>query len=297
MAFTQPILQQPSGGDPAISYSAQVLRDGLIRALVSREGVFDYDSVQPVVRQRGAGANASIDVVAFRGAVFGDDVANQGTYLIRNDATLNVTGTPSPPGSGTRRHRIIVRVRDKLHNGTWSTYDAAVAILADTGSGTPAEPATAITIGYINQGVGQTSITTAMLEAPATPRASVGSIDLQGTFDIHGDLGTVDGTRPLRWQVNADGRVMLSGWRMRSANNPTYLANTLYPITDIATGKILPVECRPSGIRDIVVASFNNPVHMAVHPDGQIYIRYMVNSDSLAGTWWIGFDGATYLKA
>lgn len=298
MAFTRPLYQQPAGGDAAISYTAMADRNALIRALVSREGVFDLDSVAPVLRQRGAGANASIDIVAFRAAVVGDDVANQGTYLIYNDATVNwTTGIPAPPGSGTRKHRVIVRVRDKLHNGTWTTYDATPAILADTGSGTPAEPATAITLGFINQAAGQTSITTAMLES-ATPRASVGSVDLSGTFDIHSAVSTVDGTRPLRWQVNADGRVMLSGWRMRSGSTVSYAFNTLYSITDVNfQSRLLPAEVRPSGIRDFVVASYNGPVHMAVHPDGQVYVRYVATSDIPQGVWWISFDGATYLRS
>lgn len=299
MTFQRPLWQQPSVGDPAITYTAQQDRNMLIRALVSREGIFDYDTSAPIVRQRAAGANVSIDIAPFRGAVVGDDVANQGTYIIWNDATLNwTTAVPSPPASGTRRHRVVIRVRDELHNGTWSTYDAVPAILADTGSGTPAEPATAITVGFINQGVGQTNIATSMLEAPALPaaRASVGSVDLAGTFDIHPDVGTVDGTRPLRWQVNADGRVMLSGWRMRSGSNVTYAFNTLYAVTDIATGRILPAECRPSGIRDFVIASYNGPVHCAVHPDGQIYVRYVAASDAFNGVWWISFDGGVYLK-
>jgi hypothetical protein len=296
VVFTRPIYMQPSGGDAAISYTAQQDRNALVRALISREGILDYDSVAPIVRQRAAGANASIDIAPFRGAINGDDVANQGTYIVVNDATLNwTTGIPAPPGSGTRRHRVTIQVRDKMHNGSWTTYDAVPVILADTGSGTPAQPNSAITIGYINQGVGQTSITTAMIELAAT-RATVGSVDLSGTFNIHADLGTVDGTRPLKWQVNADGRVMLSGWRMRSAGSVTYAFNTLYAVTahpDVT--RILPVECRPSGIRDFVVASYNGPVHMAVHPDGQIFVRYVAAADSFAGTWWVSFEGS-YLK-
>lgn len=299
MTFQRPLYMQPAGGDPAISYTAQQDRNALVRALVSREGVFDLDMTTPIVRQRAAGANASIDIAPFRGAIVGDDVASQGTYLVYNDATLNwTTGVPSPPASGTRRHRVVVRVRDKLHNGTWTTYDAVPAILADTGSGTPAEPATAITLAYINQGVGQTSITTAMIEV-AEPRASVGSVDQSGTFDIHPALATVDGTRPLRWQVNADGRVMLAGWRMRSGGSVTYNFNTLYAVTDIATGRVLPAACRPSGIRDFVIATFNGPTHCAVHPDGQIYVRYTMDGATYASNqdeWWISFDGGVYLK-
>lgn len=297
MVFQRPLYMQPTGGDAAISYTAQQDRNGLVRALVSREGIFDLDSVAPVLRQRAAGANASIDIAAFRAAVFGDDVANQGTYMVYNDATLNVTGTPAAPASGTRRHRVIIRVRDKFHNGTWTTYDAVPAILADTGSGTPAEPATAITIGFINQGVGQTSIATAMLEQ-ANVRASVGSVDLSGTFDIHPAVGGVDGTRPLRWQVNADGRVQLTGWRIRNGGGSVvYAANTLYAITDIATGRVLPAEARPSGIRDCVISTFAGPVHCAIHPDGQIYVRYLGATAVNVSEWWVSFDGATYLRS
>lgn len=299
MVFQRPLYMQPASGDAAIAYTAQQDRNALVRALISREGVFDLDAAGAIVRQRGAGANASIDIAPFRAAVVGDDVANQGTYLIYNDATLNwTTGIPAPPASGTRRHRVVIQVRDKLHNGTWSTYDAVPVIRPDTGSGTPAEGASAITVGFINQGVGQTSITTAMLEQ-ASPRASVGSVDLTGTFDIHPAVGGVDPTRPLRWSVDADGRVLLSGWRLRQngSGTVTYNANVQYAVTDIATGRILPADVRPSGIRDMLVCTSAGPAHAAIQTNGEILLRYLANTLVAEGAWWVSFDGATYLRA
>lgn len=300
MARLRPTWMQPAGGDPAITYSAQEDRASLLAAVFSREGVLDVDAGQLRVQQRGAGANYSIDVTAGRAAIQGDDSSDQGTYIVTATTTENIStystgGAITKPGSGTRKHRVIARVRDKLHNGGVTQYDWVIEVLQDTGSGVPAQPNSAITLGYLNMTSSMTAIQTAHIE-DARPRASVGSLDLQGTFDIHPALGTPDGTRPLRYQVNADGRVMLSGWRMRSAATVTYDPNVLYAITDIATGKVLPAVCRPSGIRDFVLASASGPVHAAVHANGEIYIRYMASTTVLQNSWWISFDGGVFLK-
>src|SRR5213078_3498906 len=74
-----------------------------------------------------------------------------------NDGTVNVA-TPSAPGSGTQVHRLVLQVQDKLNNGTWSGYTAALTVLADTGSGTPAEPNSAITLALISIAAGQASV-------------------------------------------------------------------------------------------------------------------------------------------
>lgn len=300
MARLRPLYMQPASGDSAITYSAQEDRSGLLAAVFSREGVLDVDAGQLRVQQRGAGANYSIDITAGRAAIQGDDSSDQGTYVVTGTTTENVavfsTGAAiTKPGSGTRRHRVIARVRDKLHNGAATTYDWVIEILQDTGSGAPAQPNSAITLAFLNMTSSMTSIQTANIE-DARPRASVGSIDLAGTFAIHPELGVDDSTRPLRWQVNADGRVMLSGWRLRTGATVTYNANVLYPITDIATGKVLPAQVRPSGIRDFILATAAGPVHVAVQPNGEIFVRYVVNTQVLQNAWWISFDGSVYLK-
>lgn len=286
MVFQRPLYMQAASGDPSISYTAQLDRQ-VVRALVSREGVFDLDSVAPIVRQRGAGANASIDIAAFRGAVVGDDVANQGTYMIYNDATLNLTtGIPAPPASGTRRHRVVVRVRDKLHNGTWTTYDALPVILADTGSGTPAEPATAITVGFINQGVGQTSITTAMIET-TTARASVGTPAITGTLSMISAYSP-DSLRPPSYHVNPDGWVSLAGFVTWAGTGQTIPAGSF---TDTMLSGVLPAAIRPNTFRDMTMTTNLAPVQFTAAADGSLKWRPWWAHQLVAGSSWFSLDG------
>lgn len=145
---------QAAGGDSAISYSALDVR-ALVDALVPGEGVIGAGSLK--LSQRAAGANFSVDVAVGYAVIVGDDVSNQGRYLVQSTAVENLS-IPTPPVSGTRVHRVVARVKDKLHNGTWSTYEWTLEVLQDSGSGTPATPATAISLGRVSVAAGQASV-------------------------------------------------------------------------------------------------------------------------------------------
>ncbi len=135
------------------------------------------------VTQRGAGANFSVDVASGLAYVVGDDVTSQGTYVCWNDGTVNVA-TPSAPGSGTQIHRLVLQVQDKLNNGAWTGYTAALTVLADTGSGTPAEPNSAITLALISIAAGQASVLNANItdsRQRVGPVAAVKAADLART--------------------------------------------------------------------------------------------------------------------
>jgi hypothetical protein len=153
---SEPLWLQATGGDAAINYSATNDR-ALLDALFLAQGVLGTSALK--VSQRGAGANFSVDIAAGFGVVLGDDVAQQGKYLIQTTATVNCV-TPGAPGSGTRVHRIIARIRDKQALGS-GTYDWTLELLEDTGSGTPAEPASAITLATVSIANGQASVTNA----------------------------------------------------------------------------------------------------------------------------------------
>lgn len=158
MTLEKPLWQQAAGGDPTIEYSA--VRDrALIRALFHNEGIVAPDVVFGALKvsQRGAGANFSVDTAVGAAVIEGDDVADQGYYLIQSTAVENRT-IPSPPVSGTRVHRVVARVKDKLHNGSWSTYEWIIEVLEDTGSGTPATPASAISLATVSVAAGQASV-------------------------------------------------------------------------------------------------------------------------------------------
>ncbi len=164
MTLKSPWIMQASGGDPEIEYSGLDIRSVLDASIVS-EGVIGLGSLR--VSQRGAGANFSVDVAAGFCAITGDDVALQGKYLCQNTAVVNLV-IPSPPVSGSLVHRVIARVKDKTHNGSWSTYEWTMEVLPDVGSGTPALPATAITLALVTVASGASNVVDANISGQAT---------------------------------------------------------------------------------------------------------------------------------
>jgi hypothetical protein len=158
MAWNRPIWMQATGGDPQIQYAAQELRQILSGIFISEGVIGAANSCQ--VTQRGAGANFSVDIQAGYFMAQGDDVSNQGMYIIRAPTVENLV-TPTAPGSGTRVHRVVGQIRDKLHLGSWTTYDAVPLLLQDTGSGTPAIPNSALGLGLVSIAAGQVSVQTA----------------------------------------------------------------------------------------------------------------------------------------
>lgn len=167
MTIHVPYIMQPAVADPDITYTAQELRMyQSASATVAGQGVYKAGDLQ--VTQRAAGANFSVDVAAGIAGVIGDDITNQGFYLAWSDSVVNVV-TPGAPGSGTRIHRLVLQVRDKLSNGAFTTYDAVLSLLQDTGSGTPAEPNSAVTLALISISAGQVSVLNANINDQRKP--------------------------------------------------------------------------------------------------------------------------------
>lgn len=155
----RPLYMQPAEGDDTFEYSGLDMRLGLTGAWAS-EGVTSAANFK--VTQRAAGANMSVDVAGGIAIVTGNDVNLQGTYLCSSDAVENVT-VPAAPVSGTRTHRIILWVKDKLYDGTLAanTYEFTVELQEDTGSGAPAMPDSAISLATVTVAASQTSVTDA----------------------------------------------------------------------------------------------------------------------------------------
>lgn len=157
MTLQRPLYMQAQSGDAAMPYAAIATRQDYDTTYAT-EGVINL-GLQ--VTQRGAGANMSVDVAAGACVIQGDDVAGQGKYKCVNDAgAFNVT-VPAAPASGTRVHRVVARIKDKLHSGSWTTYEWTAELLADTGSGTPALPNSAISLARVSVTAGQVSVLTA----------------------------------------------------------------------------------------------------------------------------------------
>ena len=158
MALMTPLWMQAATGDTALDYSG-VYDRMVVDALLQAEGVLGLFDLK--VTQRAAGANFSVDVGAGFVAINGDDITDQGTYICKSTAVEN-RAIPAPPGTGSRTHRVVAQVKDKLHApGTWSSYEWAIEVLPDTGSGTPATPNSAISLARVTVAAGQTSVTDA----------------------------------------------------------------------------------------------------------------------------------------
>jgi hypothetical protein len=251
MTLHKPWIMQPVIADPDLTYTAQEIRMSMTGvAIIEGQGVIGSSDF--LVVQRGAGANFSVDVGAGVAGTVGDDIAFQGTYFTWNDATVNVV-TPGAPGSGTRVHRLVLQIRDKLSNGSFTTYDAVLSLLQDVGGGTPAEPASALTLALISISSGQVSVTNtnvadkrfvwtppkAGIKAGLTSRATTSltadpdlqvAVDANATYEVT-FLGMYDGVAAanmvVQWGTPA-GSSFLAGSLM-AALNAAGVSNLVFP--------------------------------------------------------------------
>lgn len=298
MALLTPLWMEAAGGDPEVEYSASHERAALIGTVFSREGVMDKDAGDLRVSQRAEGPNLSVDVAAGKCAIVGDDVSDQGTYLCMSTTPVNLS-LPQPPPSGSRTHRVIAQVRDKLSNGVYAGYDWNIEVLEDTGTGVPNIPNSAISLATVTVASGVLSVVNGNI-GDTRQRSVVGTPALSGDWlpgGVHGAYGGRDGSRPLTWMKNPDGWVMLSGWIRRSSGNYTMQPNqTAYfdGGTHDSGSPALPPEARPSGIRDFIGLTSGGFVHYAVYPNGRISFRFNYQHTITEGLTWFTFDGCTY---
>jgi hypothetical protein len=289
LAIQTPLFLQKTGADPDVTYSATNYRLSLVAAMCQFTGVLDpYGSNGLLVTQRGAGANFSVDVAAGYAFVPGGDVALQGNYIVLNDATVNVV-TPTAPGSGTRVHRLVLQVRDKLNNGTYTTYDGILQLLQDTGSGTPATPASAISLATISITAGQANVSNTNITDTRT--WARWAIATAGSLSVFTGFTASDATRQPKYRLTADGYVFLSGWI--AATGSGTLANGTFG--QLLSG--LPVPARPSGNRDCVMATSRGPVDCLIQANGNVYwTPFNAPLSTIAGDWW-SFEGLSYRVA
>lgn len=289
MTMLRPAWMQAASGDSSpVEYTAQADRL-VLQAMFSREGVLDLLGGGLKVVQRAEGANMTVDIQAGGAAIRGDDTSDQGTYQCTATTKEN-RSIPAAPGSGTRRHRVVARVRDKLANAGLSDLDWVIEVLPDPGTGTPVQPDSAITLAYVNVAAAQVSVQTANIE-DARSQASVGTPAMVGAWGaINSAWQASDATRPLRWEVNADGWVMLSGWvRWTGGNSPVPAGEQrTFAGTPFADPLV-----KPKGIRDFCGATIFGPMHYAVFPSGALYFRPQGAITNVFGSWY-SFDGCFY---
>lgn len=144
-----------------LPYSARV--DRQLVSAVFGEGVLNGLEVT----QRGAGANASVDVQVGRCVIYGDDQANQNGYLGNHISVTNVVGFAAAPGTGERFDLVYARVNDpnaggpagnNFSFGIQTGTPAAVGLAV-----VPAPPTSAIGLASVRWTPGVGSVTTSMI--------------------------------------------------------------------------------------------------------------------------------------
>lgn len=181
MALLPPIFQQNR------EYSARVTRQFL--DLIGTEGVVEAGDLEVIERQ--AGAAMSVEVVPGRAFVTGDDQANQGNYLVANEAVLTLPIEAADPNLD-RIDRVVLQIRDPNAGGP-AGDDVILSVLAGTASATPVAPVTpdsAISLAVVAVNAASISI----VQADITDERVGSSTPLRAVLD---DLTDVEIDTPL----------------------------------------------------------------------------------------------------
>lgn len=297
MALLRPLWMQgdinSSVGD--IEYPLGQDRLGLLGSVFSRTGVLDYLANHLKVSQRGAGANASVDVAIGRCVIAAGD---GGMYLCTNTSVVNVSGITT-----SRAYRIIARVRDKQAFGE-AVSDWRIEAISNAGTSIPATPVRAISLATFTTS-GSSTVTDAMINDTRT-RATVGTQGLTGTWGLNGFANVWDDsdpTRPLTWMKTSDNWVILSGWVDRRVESSNVVANDVWYWDrsrnwgNASAAPVLPPEIRPDGVRDFVGITSSGDIHHVLFPNGSWAWRFQYNTllSHLEGNrTWVSFDGLMY---
>lgn len=179
MTFEPPLYMQNSA---AFEYSAR--QDRFVIDTLFGEGLLNRITMGAVT-QRAAAANLSVDVAPFDCVIDGDDVARQGSYLVRLVEGENITVT-APPATGSRIDLVIVEVLDSdaiaLAGRPEGPRLRVIAGTSTTGTPTtPTVPNTALPLASFTVAAGQTAILTANI-TDLRPQSSASSYQVtQGT--------------------------------------------------------------------------------------------------------------------
>lgn len=126
------------------------------------EGVSDVPAGELLVSQHAGAANLSVDVAAGEAIIDGDDITDQGAYLARSTAIVNVA-LPAPPASNSRIDLVVLRVRDSTATGGAAADDGTtIEVIEGVAAGAPVAPAvpgTAIPLAQVVVAAGAVAIT------------------------------------------------------------------------------------------------------------------------------------------
>jgi hypothetical protein len=128
-------------------------------SLKSRGGVVFGQGGSLAVTQNGT-PNMSVNVASGTAYIPGTEGSKQGTYVVLNDATLNVTIATSDP-TNARIDLIVYKVQDAFYSGAVNSSSIVAVTGTPAGSPSPpAAPANSIILAHVNVAANDTSITT-----------------------------------------------------------------------------------------------------------------------------------------
>jgi len=143
-----------------VAYPARFDRQLIAEAFGSRQMVLRG----LVVTQHATGDN-TVDISTGAATVIGDDVANQGLYLLVNEDPVSGFAMPALPGSNSRYDMISLRVNDPQaggpvgDNGTFVVTQGAVAVTPVA----PTPPTSAIPLYLVKRTAGDPAILSSMI--------------------------------------------------------------------------------------------------------------------------------------
>jgi hypothetical protein len=162
------------------TYSARL--DRILADIVYTEGVVNKGSGSLLVSERAVGTNNSTDIAAGAAIIEGDDESNQGKYVVRNEAIVNLSFSPAPT-LNSRIDLVILEVNDSVAGNNRTPADVAnFRILEGTAASSPVVPSvpdTAIPLAEVLRTAGDSFIDNSMIT------------DRRVTFDLSGEpVGT-----------------------------------------------------------------------------------------------------------
>lgn len=173
MALARPVWLQNG------SYSARL--DRTFADVLFTEGVINPGGGDFLVSERAAGPNNTVDVAIGIAVVEGDDEANQGKYVVRNDAVVNVPFTPAPTADA-RIDLLILEINDATAGSVRVPADFAnLRVVVGAASGSPVAPAipdTAIALAEVLRTSGDSFIDNSMITDERAPAS-------QQTFTVN----------------------------------------------------------------------------------------------------------------
>lgn len=188
------------------TYSARL--DRIFADVLFTEGVMRVSAGDLLVTERGAGTNNSVDIAAGRACITGDDSADQGNYLVRNTATVNLAATAAPV-SNSRIDLVCVRINDSAAGGP-AGDDAQFVYVTGTAAVSPTPPAvptSAIALAQVLRTAGDTQVVNANITDVRGQSLTI----LSNTLTTAGDLFSFDGSNATRIGLGASGLPLVAG--------------------------------------------------------------------------------------